>query len=495
MALAPSRFAFRRRLALLALSGVVGTMSLNPSQAAAADDVARSLNAMIPSVKEENKAWEGLFDAYLDLTPCPEEIGADFGQVDVWTGMDGWEAMSDWASTNVETVKALQEAAKKVIIGLPYGEDNVDARFREAGLVARVRIESGGDIDVAFPYLKAFETFSTWSAAEMYRRFEAGEWEAGFTAAIANARVLRHLCDRHMLVEKSGAMLMLAEAMSIMRDAMWTYVEKIPAEEYRRFSIEELPFLRFSDAERLKRLEMPEGDRVVVEAILEEVFDGSSSPNPERLGEVFGAMQADTSELSRFGATKRWVRIADVHSSLDASKEKLTNVYDDWWRRWRIRPYDPIQELPTDFSLLNEVRYAIITESISDLQDLFGLRKRLMVEINGTILGCGLCGYRAEFGKWPRDREMAYARFIPKRFDFDPFDKQYGRFLFDYLGSRKKAVDTDYGRIFIEECVVYARGQDHEDSKFSEASLDGLTGDMIVWPPLRALAREQDLID
>jgi hypothetical protein len=79
--------------------------------------------------------------------------------------MSGWAAMSDWASTNSETVKALEEAAKKVIIGLPYGEKNVDARFREADLVARVRIESGGDVDIAFPYLKAFETFSTWSAA------------------------------------------------------------------------------------------------------------------------------------------------------------------------------------------------------------------------------------------------------------------------------------------------------------------------------------------
>ena len=90
---------------------------------------------------------------------------------------------------------------------------------------------------------------------------------------------------------------------------------------------------------------------------------------------------------------------------------------------------------------------------------------------------------------------MAYAIFIPKRFDFDPFDKGYGRFLWDYLGSRSRAVDTDYGSIDIDECVLYARGRDHEDSSFEEASLDGLTGDMIVWPPLRQLAREQGVID
>ena len=179
----------------------------------------------------------------------------------------------------------------------------------------------------------------------------------------------------------------------------------------------------------------------------------------------------------------------------EASRDKLVDVYDDWWRRWRIRPYDPIQEVPTEFSRLNEVRYAIIAESVADLEDLFDLRLRLIVEINGTIMAAGLCGYRTDRGVWPRDREQAYVTYIPKRFDFDPFDKIYGRFLFEYLGDDRQAVDTDYGRLYVENCVVYARGRDHEDSGFKEATLDGITGDMIVWPPLRALAREQGLID
>ena len=44
---------------------------------------------------------------------------------------------------------ALKEAADQVIIGLPYGADNVDARFKEAGLVADVHLEAvhGGAVD------------------------------------------------------------------------------------------------------------------------------------------------------------------------------------------------------------------------------------------------------------------------------------------------------------------------------------------------------------
>ena len=478
------------------LISLTAGLCLTGSLTAADTSLTERLNDNIrKQAREESTGWAGLFEAYLDMTDPPMEIGDGFNQTTVWTGMKDWKAVSDWAASNASVADALKVAAEKVIIGLPYGAENVDVRFQEAGLIADVRLETEGEVVIAFPYLKAFRAFSTWTAAELYRRIEAGEFDEGFDAAVANARVLRHLCDRQMLDEKSEAMLLLSEAMSVMRDAMYTSVDRVPAEVYRRIATKELPFLKISDTERLKRLELPEGDRLVVDAVLQEVFMDNGAPDPDRLAEVFGVFQSQGSPLTRFGASKRWKRIAEIHGSLEASQEKLTDVYDDWWRRWKIKPYDPIQLLPSEFSRLNEVRYAIVAESIADMKSLFNARNRLVVEINGAIVGCGLCGYRVEFGKWPDDREKAYARYIPKRFDFDPFDKGYGRLLFDFLGSRKEAVDTDFGQIFVSECIVYARGDDKEDSSFQESSLDGMTGDMIVWPPLRALARTQDLID
>jgi hypothetical protein len=498
MALLPSlRFFTRRHVVATLFTAVAVSSALAMASDVKADErVTRALNSL-EDVTRENTAWRGLFDAYLDMTPCPQTIGPDFDQVDVWPKMEGWAPIADWAASNGHVGEALQTAADKIVIGLPYGAEDrgIERKYRDAGLVADVRIADGGELTIDFSYLKAFRAFSTWTAAEMYRRFEAGEYQEGFDVAIANARVLRTLCDRHMQGEKAEAMIMLSEALSVLRDGMYSYVEGIPADEFIQVATKELPFLKTADAERVKRLQMPEGDRIVIEALLDEVFAGGSTPDPDRLGKVFGPIQSRSTPLTGFGAARRWERIASVHGSLDASKEKLTNVYDDWWRRWRIRPYDPIQNVPTEFSRLNEVRYAIIAESIADLQSLFDLRDRLIVEINGTVLGCGLCGYRAERGTWPDDVEKAYVRYIPKRFDFDPFDKGYGRFLWTYLGSRKEAVDTDYGRLDVDEFVLYARGRDHEDSSIKESSLDGLTGDMIVWPPLRQLAREQGVID
>ena len=198
------------RLLVSLLAGLCLTGSLT----AADTSVTKSLNDNIrKQAREESTGWQVLFDAYLDMTDPPIEIGDGFNQTTVWTGMKDWKAVSDWASSNASLADALKTAAEKVIIGLPYGAENVDARFREAGLVADVRLEAEGEVVIAFPYLKAFRAFSTWTAAELYRRIEAGEYDEGFDAAVANARVLRHLCDRQMLDEKSEAMMLLSEAM------------------------------------------------------------------------------------------------------------------------------------------------------------------------------------------------------------------------------------------------------------------------------------------
>ncbi len=491
----------RRRLAMT--PALVLAATLQPAIAASgdgpqsADDrVARELNReFISKTSPANTSWEALFEAYQGMTPCPVELDGDFSAVDVWPKMTDWSAMSDWAAQNASVAEALKVAAKKFAVGLPYGADQVTPDLRDAGVYADVGLAENGSVVTNLPYLKAFKTLSVWAAVEMYRRMEAGEWTQGFDVAIDNARVLRQLCDRPMKAEVLAGGAMLIDAMSMIRDAMWTFLDDIPQEEFNRIALRELPFIKVGDAERMKRFRLPEGDRFLVTAAIDNVFQGADYPDADRMGEVFGVIQTTDSPLGRFGATKRWTKIADVHGSADASKEKLTQVYDDWYRRWNIRPYDPIQELPTEYSVLNEVRYAIVVDTISDMRSIFNLRERLIVEINGTIISAGLCGYYRYSGDWPRNRASMYSQNVSKRFDFDPFDVEYGRFLYENLDGGEEPVDTDDGRIYVSGCVLYARGRDREDSGFEEASFDGVTGDMIVWPPLRVLARDQGVID
>ena len=252
-----------------------------PVQDAAANkELLGKLNAPLKRVNAANLSFETLFDAYLDMTPPDMAVGEFFNQTTVWPGMSDWSSVSDWAKTNAAMGTALKDSESKVLLGLPYGADSVPSKYRQADLIADVGIDVTGDGVMAFPYLDAMETISTWSVAEQYRLCEEGSFEAALELGVANARVLRQLCDRQMLEEKFRAFRLLGESMSVQRDIMYTYLEKIPAEVFRRFGTKEFPFLKPSDNERLRRLEMPEGDRMVAEAMLIQVFDRDGDPRP-----------------------------------------------------------------------------------------------------------------------------------------------------------------------------------------------------------------------
>ena len=276
------------------------------------------------------------------------DLEGGFSAVDVWPEMADWDEMSAWAAENASMSRRWRWPPGSSL-GLPYGVDGPGAELRDAGIYADVGLAESGAVVDHFPYLDALRTISIWATAESYRRLQAGEWTEGFDVAIDNARVLRQLCDRPMKTEVLAGGVMLIDAMSIIRDAMWTYLDDVPEAEFNRLALKELPFIKVGDAERMKRFRLPEGDRFLVNAAIDNVFQGGDYPDAERMGEVFGVIQTTDAPLGRFGATKRWTKIADVHGSADASKEKLTQVYDDWYRRWNFRPYDPIQELPTEY--------------------------------------------------------------------------------------------------------------------------------------------------
>lgn len=487
----PSEFVRRRAgvHAVAALALAVGVISHADDQA-----LLGRLNQPLQRVTEANRSWKPLFEAIAAMTPPPKPVGPDFNQTTIWTGMPDWTAVAAWAEANAKVADALKEVQDKIVLGLPYGADAVPANFKQAGLYAAVSVTDDARI-TTFPYLDGIRTLGAWATAEMYRLCEAGEFDAAFAIGVSHLKVLRQIADRSMLAEKSLGMLWMCEACSIQRDLFWKYLDKIPATTFQRLANDEYPFLRPTDNERMKRLEMPEGDRVVAEAMLELGFDSNGQPDIDRFEEVFAEIQASSKPLTRFGAAKRWKAIAAVHGSLDASKTKLENIYDDWWRRWRMRQYDPLQELPTELSRTNEIRYAAVVVSILDIQSLFALRNRLVAEVNGTVLAAGLCGYKRTFNVWPDLPAKYYAVFAPKRFDFDPYDREYGSFLFRFLGSDRKPIDTPEGRVWVTGCVLYARGADHEDGGFTEGDPTGAAGDLILFPPLRALAREEGLLN
>ena len=458
---------------------------------AQSDDLLRRLNEPWTRVTEASRSAKPLFTAYLDMTKPPQEIGEEFNLKTIYPGMEGFDAVSKWAADNANMGKTLVAVQNALVLGVPYGTEGVDPKFVERGLVAI--IASGGDLTkVEFPYLDALDVIAAYVTAEMYRLCEAGKFDEAFTVGTAHLRVMRQACDAQMFEEKRRTMTLLADAMSVHRDIIYTYKDKLGLALLRKIATKEYPFLKPTDNERLRRIAMPEGDQLVATELLESVFGDAGQVDREKFAEIFSEMQVrDDGSLTGFGAVKRWERVAGVHGSLDASTLKLTAIHDDWWRRWRMRPYDPIMALPTEFSVINPVKYAAVVFATRDIESLFPLRRRLVTEFCGLVSAAGLCGYREQFGSWPNDIEKAYVTYFPKRFDFDPYDPGYGNMRYEDLGTRTKGIESEYGRIEVTGCVLYARSDNNEFDGAGRHAEGGKFGDFVVWPPLRAISRGQ----
>ena len=154
------------------------------------------------------------------------------------------------------------------IVGLPYGEEEVDSAYRQAGIVAQIGVD-GSLRHNDFPYLDAVDTIAAFATAEIYRLLEASQTQQGLDLAVAHVFVLRQLSDRQFLQEKLHSIQLLVDALANLRDVFYSYFDDITPQQYLDIAVFELPFLK-PDRQHLA---IPDGDRIISAALLEEVFD------------------------------------------------------------------------------------------------------------------------------------------------------------------------------------------------------------------------------
>ena len=467
---------------------VLAAIALLAAPAAPADDqrAVDALNAPAKVIKDSSKSWKPVFDAYLSMTPAPAVKGG-LRATGVWPGMPEWEAVKSWAAANPRMGEALVASQGMVAFAMPYGRGAVPAPWVERG----VFIGIGDGTAVYFAdaaYLKPLAEIQAYVAAEMYRLGQEKKFDEAFGLGLACMRVLRQVADQHLLAEKTAAMRGMCDMASIQRDVLQTFLDEVPVAVIKKYSRGGYTQVRAADGERLRRLDMPEGDRVLAEALISQVFDAQGQADGERFVEAMARFQSRREPLSAFGANRRWEQIAGVHASLDATRDRLTRIYDDWWRRWRARYPDPILDKPTIVSKTNAMKYAMVLAMSTDLARLFALRQWLNAELNGTAVAFGVAAYYRESGSWPSGIENTYGVSTEKRFDLDPWDPKRGRWQYEKADA-PRTVEYDGAQLQVSGGIVYAVGADREDAGAKKATVDGLTGDFVAWPALRAVSR------
>jgi hypothetical protein len=485
---------FRRSFRPLVAAAVAATAFLAPSALAQEQKMLDTLNAPWQRVQASSQSWKPILTALLDATEAPKKVTASFDPGSIWPGSTAtdpagaWADWSAWAEKNAGLAKVVLEQRNQAAFAMPYGEDKVDASFRAKGWTIVVDLDADGR-KTTLGYLDAIALLNSFVVADMYRNAEAGKFQEAFTLGVAHLQVLRQIADQQMLGEKLFALRSIDAMAEVHRDILFTYRDKIPVDVLRTLGTRDYPLIRPQDGERLRRLEMPEGDRYVAEAILARVFDDRGQPNPTLFAEVFAGIQAANAPLTRFGAARRWQAIAALHGSLDASQIKLTQVYDDWWRRWRIRWYDPALSASTELSLLNPIRYAAITLAVLDINDAFLARRRAATSLNSLATVAALVSYQRANGAYPDDIEKVFPVHGQKRYNLDPYEKAGNPFVYRFLGSSSRTVQTPDGPVTFTGALLYARAENNEDDGAARHDPTGLSHDLVLWPPLRALQR------
>ncbi len=480
---------------------IIGILLPTAVFAGTREDVLVQLNSGASTKGPENtKSWRIFFDACLEMTPTPTPAGEALTLRKVWPGMQDWAIVSDWASQNEHMENAFLESAKRALVGLPYGSEHVPDAYQEAGVVAEIGVD-GSLQHFDFSYIATVQKACLWSTAETYRLFEAGETERAIRLLMSELIVLRKFCDRDFLKEQLTFMPMLGLALENTRDMFYNYREKVSSAQFRTFAKEWIPYLQTGP----NRLLMPEGDRVVGEALLMELFKSNGDPDPAKFREVLTDVQARREPLTRFGAAKYWATISMIHRGRNDSMKRLNLIYDDWWRRWKMRAFHPQLKVDTALQRSNPVKYAAVNMIIRDIEALFSERDLLTTQINGTAVSAALCGYINHYSVYPSAIKKMYAQLLNRSSNLDylrPLDLRTDAAweLYDYpvAGFHYRRINKDtkiqtlVGDVTVNkgECLLYGVSQNNEDDRGLNAGEDA-----IIWPPLKTLERNAGMLD
>jgi len=454
--------------------------------AAPTDDLQKRLNDLDEIQGDDAlESWRELGAAAIATEALPDGIAKQQLR-DVHPGVEGWDDAVEWAQANADLQDAIKIVSERQFFGLPYGSDAVPDDFAAAGFsVSLPDLETS--ISPTFEWLRHLERIAIWSKVEAWRRFQDGDTSGGIELMVDSIGMLRKASDRGFLVEKQTAISLLLDSVVALREMVYLNLDDVSHERLRELA-KQLAKVRV-DRDRLL---MPEHDRFVHQAMIDQAFNhGNGKVDEDAFRRRFTQMQGEVAPVAHAGIDSRWRNLAGQQASLEASREQLDNLYDDWWRRWRVRSGTDLAMMilaePPYAERLNAVRYAGILATLGDMDRLFADRDRLVVELQASSVASGLAAYKSLRGDYPVAKRMAWGVDVPRKSDTDRFSVKTKPFIY-FVPQTDWTVKVGAGQAVIPAGtgILYSRGRDGFDNSAKRHAVDGFDGDLIIWPPISA---------
>ncbi|MCH2136929.1 MAG: hypothetical protein MK101_10160 [Phycisphaerales bacterium] len=463
------------------------------AQADPAQQLQEQLN-LLSEIKGDDsmESWNELGEAAIALPAVPDAAG-DADIRDIRPGSQGWDALIAWARANPDVQDAIKITSERRFLGLPYGEDAVPEAFSAGGFSVTLPDLETSTTPV-FGWIRHLEKVATWAKVEAWRRLAEGDADGAIDLMEKDVGMLRKAADRGFLVEKHAAITLLIDAVLSLREMIYLHLEDISAQRLNDFAVGPISKVR-ADRDRLL---LPELDRHVHQALVDASFDHATGKvDQAEFRRRFTRLLGDESPVGYAGIDSRWRNLARYQASLEASREQLDNLYDDWWRRWRVRNGTELAAMilaePPHSERLNAVRYAGVLSTLGDMDQLVIDRDRLIAELDATSVAAGIAAYRRHRGAYPQFARMAYGINIPRHKDFDRYSSDNLPFLYRVPAS-DWTVNVGTGQVVVPAGtgLLYSRGRDGFDNSGARHSVGGFDGDLIIWPPVSAL-KVQDI--
>lgn len=425
------------RLILLGIAASAGFSAAAPQAARGQDSSQRKyvdrLNAPILAVSEDERAYKIYFEAHELLDVADERLAVAGQRLDPYS--TNFKDALDWAGEpdQQEAVELILEknkrgsnATQRKIFGLPYGTYNVNDDLLISDFVVYLRQDMLFDREEA--YLPRYQELMALLRAEAFRRAENDDSTGGCEALLGLVRMARQLCDRRFYDEKYVGMNLLLHSFLEVRDFMWFYRDKLSIDDYKLLALE---------LERLglERIEMPTGEELIGEQLIEQIYKADNHVDRDRFPEVMATFDSLDSPLRRFQAEAFWQQVADKHASRKEVVVALDNAVSNWKLRWRLPLHSSLTP-DSEFEQLDDLEYAAVKRPIRDLQNLFALRVPLVTQLNGTVTAAGIHAYIVrEHGKLIPGVPMSEADVPAKLAQIQPAFVNYESSMLDMYRS------------------------------------------------------------
>lgn len=507
-------------VAVASFAAAAGT----PGQARA-DEFLDQANAFYAPIQKDRRSDLVILPVLHKLQPPPKSVSDYLSAAMMTPANPAWGEVKAWAEG--QTQKDAIEALKKVTgeedwrkawaFGQPYGAAAVEPEFVDMGLYTELG-EDGMLAAAEVKYLPVVHHLESLCHVEATRLLAEGKGNDALDLMRRWAKFAYQIASRHLLKEKQEGMEMLALAFERMRDL--AYVDS--RSETRSMTAEGVRDVIARLDERnpinIERLLLPEAEKLAAEQLVARTFVADGGPSGEAFARSFARVAAGDRPLRRFSESAKWDAVLKLHGNTAETRRQIRDVFGDWDKRWSLNQWDPIQELATDYTRLDKVRFAALDLVMGDVGTLFPLRRKLRVEWIGTRGALACYGLMLRTGKVPVRMESTVPDFVRNQnLTLDPFDKAAKEGRGSRLGYFRPGVDNmavggtprpHVVRLFPKvagveypnfeapilegQFVVFSAGPDGNQGDMARATqmVKDDKGDYLIWPPAISMVRQ-----